>query len=313
MATIIGLSSGWMYSSTGVPTRSWGRYPRRGTARSSTSWNRQLGVWLVVNILLSGGMRGAERASESKTKIRKAFLFFYQFISKCGEKLQQQQQQQKKYPHILSALSLRWVDSRVVGKPCQSLVVWAGRGSVWTGSTLHHHWMRRLHWCDKTWTFLGCSPLVERLERERENVVRMFSFGWTIPLRSKALWHFPVTVTCHNATKIHLTQTYQSRCRRPMAAVCRVRCCCRRCSHLVGPAAQKTKHRAASLAYYAEEMSPAVRCTQLSLTGTTPPWKMCPAQDKRLFCNFLQNTVHCQWTAGLYSFCSNSYTVILFL
>lgn len=73
-----------------------------------------------------------------------------------------------------------------------------------------------------------------------------------------------------------------------MAAVCRVRCCCRRCSHLGGPAAQKTKPHAASLAYYAEEMSPAVRCTQPSLTGTTPPWKMCPAQETRLFCNFLQ-------------------------
>lgn len=66
MATIMGLSSGWRYSRTGVPTRSWGRYPNRGTARSSTSWKRQLGVWLVVNILLSRGMRGAERGNERK-------------------------------------------------------------------------------------------------------------------------------------------------------------------------------------------------------------------------------------------------------
>lgn len=64
-------------------------------------------------------------------------------------------------------------------------------------------------------------------------------------------------------------------------AACRVRCCCRRCSHLGGRAALKTKPRAASLAYCAEEMSPAVRCTQPSLTGKTPPWKMCPAQKKK--------------------------------
>lgn len=30
------------------------------TDLSSTSWKRQLGVWLVVKILLSGGIRGAE-------------------------------------------------------------------------------------------------------------------------------------------------------------------------------------------------------------------------------------------------------------
>lgn len=32
----------------------------RETDLSSTSWKRQLGVWLVVKILLSGGIRGAE-------------------------------------------------------------------------------------------------------------------------------------------------------------------------------------------------------------------------------------------------------------
>lgn len=84
MATIMGLSSGWMYSRTGVPTRSWGRYPKRGIARSSTSWKRQLVVWLVVNILLSAGMRGAESRMERKRKKRKLslkkHLYFFDLV-----------------------------------------------------------------------------------------------------------------------------------------------------------------------------------------------------------------------------------------
>lgn len=79
MATIMGLSSGWRYSRTGVPTRSWGRYPNRGTARSSTSWKRQLGVWLVVNILLSGGMRGAERGNE-RERVYFSIKFFQNVV-----------------------------------------------------------------------------------------------------------------------------------------------------------------------------------------------------------------------------------------
>lgn len=39
------------------------------TDLSSTSWKRQLGLWLVVKILLSGGIRGAERTQmENKSE-----------------------------------------------------------------------------------------------------------------------------------------------------------------------------------------------------------------------------------------------------
>lgn len=165
MATIIGLSSGWMQSRTGVPTRSWGRYPNRGTARSSTSWKRQLGVWLVVNILLSRGMRGA--GGRKITMLQRTE----------GRREKQNVLYKHKgdmYPHILNELSLRWEDSRVEGRPRQSLVAWAGRVSVWTAGTSYRRWRRHLRWCDKTWTSPGCSPLVERLQVNKKREFSLY-------------------------------------------------------------------------------------------------------------------------------------------
>lgn len=40
-------------------------FRRRDTDLSSTSWKRQLGLWLVVKILLSAGMRGAAEETET--------------------------------------------------------------------------------------------------------------------------------------------------------------------------------------------------------------------------------------------------------
>lgn len=88
---MMGRSLGCRWRRTGVPIKSWGRYPRRGTALrntqrvishsvkpdslwtfsfrstaylSSTSWNTQLGVCVVVKMRLSVGILGALRKRE---------------------------------------------------------------------------------------------------------------------------------------------------------------------------------------------------------------------------------------------------------
>lgn len=95
---IIGRSFGCRWRRMGVPMRSWGRYPRRGTALrdakietrkckiwqkkdklpktcshkwvylSSTSWKTQLGVCVVVKTRLSVGILGALRKGKKCTR-----------------------------------------------------------------------------------------------------------------------------------------------------------------------------------------------------------------------------------------------------